>query len=611
MKRFIRAHGSKYLEDQNVTSIGVGLKNGKKGDISLVFTVADKQPPSGLESLGTKMLPETIEIEGFEVKTDVLQRTYKPSYSIVESTGGDPRKTRLSPFYPGASVSHFEGSAGTVGAIVYDSDTGAPCILSNWHVLHGNTGAIGDKIVQPGPHDDNDVVSNGCGELLRSHLGAAGDCALARIRNRDFDPNIHKLDVVPEQMAQVDLGDPVIKSGRTTDVTYGLVRRINVMVKINYGLLAGTQSIGCFEIGVNPKLPPRTGEISSGGDSGSFWMIAKGKKATPIFAGLHFAGETASNIDEHALACYPKSVQTKLRFSLTPPEEVLIQGEDTPEVPRSGFDEGFLGVRAPLPTLTTSLKRDAVNFGRKQLIPYTHFSVCLSAKRRMARFVAWNIDGAQKVVLGDHGFKTDSRIADKHQLDNSLYTDNKLDRGHVARRADLAWGPINEAKQANKDSFFYTNVVPQHERFNRSNKSGIWGKLENMILEDVATQDIKVSVFAGPIFNDDDTEYRGVLIPREYWKLIAYRSNSGDLRCACFILSQSNLLQDIETIDFDPFKLFQVSAESLSKRTGLGFDAYHAVDSFVAPVSLETLSATEGADNIPEREIKSETDMIF
>lgn len=612
MKRYIRAHGSKFLQDNNVTSVGIGRKNGD-GEISLVFTVADKQPASELESLGTQLLPETIEIDGFRVSTDVLQRDFKPSYTVIETEGvSDDRKSRLDPFYPGASVSHYLGSAGTVGAVVFDSDTGAPCILSNWHVLHGNSGSVGDKVVQPGPHDDNDVASNGCGELLRSHLGAAGDCAIARIRGREFEQEIYKLGVVPEQIAQVDLDDRVVKSGRTTDVTHGLVRRIDVMVKLNYGGATGVLSIGCFEIGVDPDRLPADGEVSRGGDSGSAWMISKDGNPTSIFAGLHFAGESSSNLDEHALACYPKSVRNKLRFDLKPPATLLEDDDNTLSIPRSGFDPNFLGILAPLPDMSLSIKRDAVNFGRKQLIPYTHFSVCLSARRRMARFVAWNIDGAQKVVLGDHSFRIDRRIDPQHQLDNSLYSDNKLDRGHVARRADLAWGPVDEAKQANRDSFFYTNIVPQHERFNRSNKSGLWGKLENLILEKAATQDIKVSVIAGPIFGDRDPEYRGALIPREFWKLIAYKSAAGELRCACFVLSQNDLLQDIETIDFDPFRLFQVSAVTLTEKTGLGFHEYHNIDAFIAPENPETVVAEDQLDGgTIERELTNESDLVL
>jgi len=317
-----------------------------------------------------------------------------------------------------------------------------------------------------------------------------------------------------------------------------------------------------------------------GGDSGSAWMIADGAKSTDVFAGLHFAGELSGNTDEHAIACYPLSVQKKLRFVLEPPAGLTLdESEADSAIGRPGFDAEFLGATAPMPDMSLAIKRDAVNFGRGQTIPYTHFSVCLSAKRRLPRFVAWNIDGSQKVVLPSHNFKLDDRIDAAFQTDNALYENNRLDRGHIARRADLAWGPVPEAKQANQDSYFYTNVAPQHERFNRSNRAGLWGRLENTILEQADAQDIRISVISGPIFDDaNDPEYRGVQIPSEYWKLIAYHSADGKLSSSAFILSQSDLLRDIESLDFDPFRMFQVSVDVLAERTSLGFDAYKKSD---------------------------------
>lgn len=605
LRRYVRARGADYLLDPNVTSIGVGRKNGD-GEVGLVFTVGQKAEASVIESLGSKELPTEIEIEGFTVVTDVLERSYEPSFELVSAEAGSILKSRLDPVVPGASVSHVDGTAGTLGMIVFDGETGAPCILSNWHVLHGNTGEIGDPIVQPGPHDDNNIANNFCGTLLRSHLGAAGDCALARLQNRGFDRAIHDLDVVPIRMANVELDDTLVKCGRTTETTYGIVRRTDVMAKINYGGDAGVQEIGGFEIGPDPVHPAPNNEISMGGDSGSLWVIADGDEGTDIFAGLHFAGEGSGNPDEHALACYPRSVQQKLNFELTQPSGVTIDDDDAKAIgARAGFDAEFLGVSAPMPDMSLSIKRDAVNFGRAQTIPYTHFSVCLSAKRRLARFVAWNIDGARKVQLGGHGFRLDPRLKADVQWDNSIYQSNKLDRGHIARRADLAWGPVPEARQANKDSYYYSNIAPQHERYNQSSRSGVWGRLENLILEEAATQDIRVSVIAGPIFSDDDPEYRGALIPRDFWKMIVYRGHDDDLTAACFLLSQNDLLSDIEAIDFDPFRLFQISVAELTERTSLDFGFYEGVDitqssERLSLLSMENLAGTAIARNSRE-----------
>ena len=630
LRRYVRTNGHKFLKDPNVTSIGVGRKNGAPdGEISLVFTVGQKVETSQLESLEvrTKLLPEEIEIApGITVKTDVEERRYEQSHSVVQPQSLNDRKTRQDPLKPGISVGQFERSAGTLGAIVFDEDSGAPCILSNWHVLHTDAGDIGDQTVQPGHFDDNNTSGNDAGLLLRSHLGAAGDCALSRIRSRGFDRTILGLGGKPSRMADVELDDPVVKSGRTSGLTFGVVRRIEVMVNLFFGPNAGFVDVGGFEIGLTPEaaLRPADGEISRPGDSGSLWMIREGRDATDIVAGLHFAGETADSDDEHALACYPLSVQKKLRFTFDPPASPSANEDEAAteaEIPRSGYDTDFLGLAAPMPEMTLSQKRDAVNFGRAQVIPYTHFSVCLSEKRRLARFVAWNVDGARKVVVGESSFRLDQRYDASLQTDNSLYSDNKLDRGHIARRADLAWGSIPEARQASWDSYFYTNIAPQHERYNRSNRAGVWGKLENLILQQAADQDIRCSVIAGPIFGEDDPVYRGVPIPRDYWKLIAYRSAQGELKASCFVLSQNTLLSDIETLDFDPFRMFQVSVADLAERTGMGFGAYAAADVLASPTDAacgaservaEALgSSRNNLGGVISVEIMEEEDLIF
>jgi endonuclease G len=612
LRRHVRAKGADYLKDPNITSVGVGLKNGN-GPVCLQFTVGEKGD-SAIEALGSRRIPETIDIEGHSVPTDVVQRVYRLSYELVEAESLDERRVRIDPIRPGVSTAHIRETAGTIGLLVFDRATGAPCILSNWHVLSGNTGSVGDTVVQPGPFDDNNAALNTVGALLRSHLGAAGDCALARIRSRGYDRSVLGFDVVPRRMARVALGDKVTKSGRTTGITFGLVRRVDVMAKIQYGAPTGQQAIGCFEIGADPDHPSSDGEISKGGDSGSAWLIAERGKPTDIFAGLHFAGETDAASDEHALACYSLSIQKKLDFIIEPEVSALAADERMEAVvPRMGYDPAFLGRNVPMPGLSTALKRDAVNFGRGQTIPYTHFSVCLSAARRMARFVAWNIDGARMVVLPRHDFALDPRIDAGLQLGEEIYVDNRLDRGHIARRADLCWGAVPEARQANRDSFYFTNIAPQHDRFNQSLRNGLWGNLENLVLEQADLQDIRLCVQGGPIFRDDDVEYRGARLPAAFWKLIAYVGSDGGLRCSAFVLSQANLLNDLETLDLDPFRIHQVDLAELSRRTALDFSVLGPVDVATHPELATRAEMAEGlrADRRSVTEVRTAADIRF
>ncbi|MGH1338567.1 MAG: hypothetical protein ACRBFS_20805 [Aureispira sp.] len=317
---YIRSNASQFLKDPNISSIGIGgkIKNGKRtNEGCLQFTVNTKTTVGiSLEDLNSTKIPKKIELHGFSISTDVLERNYNLSYQLVEDVQVNERKIKLDPILPGISISNRKGTAGTLGCIVYDQYNNIPYILSNWHVLHGDNGTIGDMIVQPGPYDDNRINQNKTGTLVRSYLGRAGDCAISTIEGRGYSENIYEFGTPVEQLCEPEYGDLVIKSGRTTNVTHGMVVRVGVVLAINYPGNTGVKEIGCFEIGVDPSHQPTDGEISSPGDSGAVWMIAKEGRATTIMAGLHFAGESDYNPYEHALACYPKSVFEKLEIKL-------------------------------------------------------------------------------------------------------------------------------------------------------------------------------------------------------------------------------------------------------------------------------------------------------
>lgn len=585
LRQFIRTKGADYLEDPNITSIGVGHKvvDGKQtGEIALQFTVGEKAAPEALEALNTTPIPEAIVVDGVAVPTDVIERNYRPSFRAVAEVEPPATKVRLDPIRPGVSVGHFRSSAGTIGCIVYDRHEGTPMILSNWHVLHGESGALGDAVVQPGPHDDNRVNANGLGKLLRSHLGVAGDCAVATIEDRGFTTAIQSLDVTPDQLGEPEIGDKVVKSGRTTGVTHGKVRRVDVIAKLSYGS-AGTHAIGGFEIGPDPDNPPADGEISRGGDSGAAWIFKTPDGGlTTVLAGLHFGGESGDSPDEHALACLPQSVFEKLEITLRPPAAAPEGAEDVPE----GFASDFLGPHIGLPTLAADLDSDAVRLAGSEVIPYTHFSLSMSMSRRFARWVAWNIDGAGLVKLSRTGinFIKDPRVPADVQTGDELYSGNRLDRGHIARRADLVWGEPDEAARANKDSFYFTNITPQMDDFNQSSKNGVWGRIEDAVFADVDVDRLKVSVFGGPVLQDDDRAYRGIRLPREYWKIIAF-VEQGQLKSRAFLLTQ-NLIQ-VEALELDEFRVFQVAVTEIEERTSLQFaDTLRQADTLVVPESV-------------------------
>jgi endonuclease G len=569
LKKFVRSQHQNYLKKGNVTSIGVGYKvtKGKRSkELSIQFTVGRKAAPESLEAMGTEMLPKSIKIAGVDVPTDVLERSYGLASKAVKLEDAPGRKVVADPIVPGISIGHPTITAGTVGCVVYDAGSGAPYVLSNWHVLNGGQGRIGDSIVQPGKHDDNRVNRNKVGHLVRSHLGVAGDCAIASIESRGLSAQVFDLGVTVDSIGEAELGDKVVKSGRTTDVTYGIVTRVHTVARINYDE-AGDQDIGCFEIEPDPDKPAPNGEISMGGDSGSCWLERKNGKVTGMMLGLHFAGETG-DAPEHALACYPASVFEKLQIRPTKPTEAVHEDESG-----LGFDTTFVGEEVWLPRPSSGrIQEDLVEVNGRTVIDYMHFSLAMSKGRKFARWVAWNIDGTSTKRLSRNGipFIKDPDVPSEYQVGNELYVNNDLDRGHIARRQDLLWGSMEDARRANVDSFFYTNMTPQHKAFNQSASGGIWGSLENAIYEDLEVHDLRLSLFGGPILRDDDREYRGVKVPKDFWKVIYFReAEDGPLRVKAYMLTQRDLLNDLEALELPEFQVYEVSLQDLSGHINL------------------------------------------
>ncbi|GKS59889.1 endonuclease [Nitrospira sp.] len=247
---------------------------------------------------------------------------------------------------------------------------------------------------------------------------------------------------------------------------------------------------------------------------------------------------------------------------------------------RPGYSRQFLpGFQVCHPTMTGRRTDDAAPLldGSGSELKYQHFSVVMSKSRRLAIYVACNINGkrSQKIRRGRDRWSLDPRIDPAYQVGEELYSRNDLDRGHLVRREDPVWGEEKEAALANQDSFHFTNCSPQHEKYNQRT----WLGLENYILLNSRAHDLKVSVFSGPVFKDDDPTYRDVLIPREYWKVVAVVSE-GRPSATAYMISQADLLENLRAFGFGKYKTYQVSIGQIEQMTDLRFGDLKQYDGF-------------------------------
>jgi endonuclease G len=253
----------------------------------------------------------------------------------------------------------------------------------------------------------------------------------------------------------------------------------------------------------------------------------------------------------------------------------------------TGFAKDFLSVELGLPELSSENKQNAFIVNSSEIINYNHFSLALNRTRRFAFWVGWNIDGGniKKVSRKNMTFILDPAIPQEFQVGEEVYGGNRLDRGHIARRADLLWGDLEEAKRANKDSFFFTNIAPQMDDFNQSGKGGLWGGLEDAIFQDLDVQDLRVSLFGGPVFHEDDRQFKGVKLPREYWKIIVFVEDN-KLKAKGFMLTQN--LDVLEVLELDKFRVYQVGIKEIETRCRLTFPGkLKSADSVGSRLSLQ------------------------
>jgi endonuclease G len=258
---------------------------------------------------------------------------------------------------------------------------------------------------------------------------------------------------------------------------------------------------------------------------------------------------------------------------------------------RRGYDADFLCLTVPFPQLSPQQLADAaVPTGRQRtaadlVVAYLHFSVVVNAARRMPFFTAVNIDGARSrginrqtgEVEAAESWFLDPRLKDGDQLGPDVFDRQRphtFDRGHMVRRLDPAWGSAETARRASDDTFHFTNCCPQIAAFNQ--RVRLWAGIENYVLDNAKAERQKITVFTGPLFADDDPEYRGVAVPRAFWKLVV-RMQDRRLRCTAFKADQSELLdRALETgveafTDLGNVAEFQVSVAQVAEEAGLDF----------------------------------------
>lgn len=290
------------LQKPNVVGTAMGQKyvNGLPTDQQAIIVFVQKKVKPDELSIQSA-LPTSID----GVPIDVLE---------VGDIVKQDLKTKVRPIKPGYSVAHPRVTAGTIGGIFKDRD-GDVVILSNNHVLaNENAATIGDVIYQPSQMDapgstftgwEGDPKGWPCIGTLKAfkQLGDNNthDSAICKIHELIItkgliDTSYPMINASLKGFAEVNVGTPVQKCGRTTGYTTGKVLATHGEFTIGYDE-GPKRFTDCVVMSA----------MSQGGDSGSIIMDHQANAVALLFAGsdkVTLAHPIRTVVDHYGLSIF-------------------------------------------------------------------------------------------------------------------------------------------------------------------------------------------------------------------------------------------------------------------------------------------------------------------
>lgn len=139
---------------------------------------------------------------------------------------------------------------------------------------------------------------------------------------------------------------------------------------------------------------------------------------------------------------------------------------------------------------------------------------------------------------------------------NADYTRSGYDKGHMAPAADMKWSPV-----AMKESFYFSNMCPQHPQLNRRG----WKNLEEKI-RDWAIADSAIIVICGPIIKKQDKTIgkNKITVPQQFFKVVL-SPFAKPMRAIGFLFNNRQAVEPLST--------YAVTVDSIEQLTNLDFFA--------------------------------------
>lgn len=179
---------------------------------------------------------------------------------------------------------------------------------------------------------------------------------------------------------------------------------------------------------------------------------------------------------------------------------------------------------------TTQAGFDGESCGRHLLFGIPHrsdqvlcrhgYAIGYNYERRVPDWVSYYMTrgSAHGANVARGEFEEDPDIPAEHRSDEDDYDEPVYDRGHLAPSA-----AIDFSREANDQTFYYSNMAPQRAGFNRNmfGRTGVWGAIEDRNRRLLTRDREELLVIAGSFFDETiETIGDDVGVPDRFFKIV-------------------------------------------------------------------------------------------
>ena len=193
-----------------------------------------------------------------------------------------------------------------------------------------------------------------------------------------------------------------------------------------------------------------------------------------------------------------------------------------------------------------------------------NFSLEYDVDKRHPRFVCFTFDDVTSAmaVKRTDAWAWDPEIPSKYSTE-SMFKKSGFDRGHLVASHDRVY-----SREANEQTFYYSNMSPQLRSFNQK----YWAKLEKQVQDwgrNKSFRDVLYVAKGGTIRDDqvENTKVKGrIVVPKYYWMAMVVKKGATYHGLAFWLEHKE---WDMKT----PMMTVAISIDELEKK--LGFDLFH------------------------------------